>query len=524
MTETQWTIPESWAWTTAGEIAHIVGGGTPRTDEPANFEDGDIPWITPADLSGYKDKFISRGARNITRRGLDNSGARLMPEGTVLFSSRAPIGYVAIASNPVSTNQGFKSFVLPSAISSHYAYYYLQRARQLAVNLSSGTTFQEISGAKAAVIPFPVAPTREQRRIVAEIEKQFTRLEAAVAALKRAQTNLKRYRAAVLMAAVEGRLVPTEAELARREGRSYEPASELLKRILAERRARWEANQLAKFANARKLPNDDKWQSKYREPNGPDISELGQLPLGWVWVSLSQISWDASYGTSEKCDYKWSGPPVLRIPNIVSGKIDPSDLKFASESTDFTESEAMAPGDMVIVRTNGSRDLIGRAAVVDQEFPRPHFFASYLIRYRLLAVDVLSKWISTIWDASSSRARIEALAATTAGQYNVSVGKLDRLPIPLAPQSEMEPIVAEVQRRLSIIDELGLEVDGDLKRADRLRQAILKRAFEGKLVPQDPSDEPASVLLERIRAERGTATPGCAGSQRPRKPRLQPQP
>src|SRR5213593_4563319 len=108
----RWDIPTSWVWTCMRDVTDVIGGGTPRTSDSANFEGGDIPWITPADLSGYKSKFISRGARNITLKGLEESGARMMPSGTVLFSSRAPIGYVAIAAGPVSTNQGFKSFVL----------------------------------------------------------------------------------------------------------------------------------------------------------------------------------------------------------------------------------------------------------------------------------------------------------------------------------------------------------------------------------------------------------------------------
>jgi type I restriction enzyme S subunit len=106
-----WRIPDSWIWFRASEIARIVGGGTPQTSDPMNFVDGRIPWITPADLSGYTAKMIERGSRNLTQQGLDNSGATLMPVGTVLFSSRAPIGYVAIAANELSTNQGFKSFV-----------------------------------------------------------------------------------------------------------------------------------------------------------------------------------------------------------------------------------------------------------------------------------------------------------------------------------------------------------------------------------------------------------------------------
>ena len=214
MTET-WDIPSSWQWLAIGEIATIVGGGTPSTSNTDNFDGGEIPWITPADLSRYKEKYIARGTRNITEKGLNSSSARLLPANTVLFSSRAPIGYVAIASQPVATNQGFKSFILPEGIDPSFVYYYLTSAKETIEGLGGGTTFKELSGAAAATIPLPIAPLPEQRRIVAEVERHFTRLDASVAALRRVQANLKRYRASVLKDACEGRLVPTEAELAR---------------------------------------------------------------------------------------------------------------------------------------------------------------------------------------------------------------------------------------------------------------------------------------------------------------------
>ncbi len=107
-----YAIPKSWYWTTMGEISTVVGGGTPKTADLANFEGGTIPWLTPADLSGYSSKYITHGERSITQKGLETSCAGMLPAGTVLFTSRAPIGYIAIASNPVCTNQGFKSFVL----------------------------------------------------------------------------------------------------------------------------------------------------------------------------------------------------------------------------------------------------------------------------------------------------------------------------------------------------------------------------------------------------------------------------
>ena len=130
---------------------------------------------------------------------------------------------------------------------------------------------------------------------------------------------------------------------------------------------------------------------------------------------------------------------------------------------------------------------------------RAHFYASYLIRFRLVGGVKVGNWIAAIWDCDQNRKWIEREAATSAGQYNISLSKLYRLLLPIAPENEQTRIVAEVERRLSVIDELEMQVEANLKRAERLRQAILKRAFEGKLVPQDPNDEPASMLLERIR-------------------------
>lgn len=198
-------------WTTMGEIAEVVGGGTPRTNEPENFEGGNIPWITPADLSGYVGKQISRGARSITERGLQTSSARLLPAGSVLFTSRAPIGYVAIAANPVATNQGFKSFVLSPKVLPDYVYWWLTGSKRTAEKLASGTTFLELSGANAKKLPIPLVPEDEQHRVVAEIETQFSRLDKAVNNLQRARANLARHRASMLRDAIEGRLVEPSA-------------------------------------------------------------------------------------------------------------------------------------------------------------------------------------------------------------------------------------------------------------------------------------------------------------------------
>ena len=169
--EIPFDIPDNWRWVRLGEIGNIIGGGTPKTTNPEYWNNGTIPWITPADMSSLNSKYISRGARNITESGLNSSSAQLMPKGTVLFSSRAPIGYVAIAENDLSTNQGFKSIVPFNIALSDYLYFMLLAIKERIEKMGSGTTFKEVSGATVAFVVVPLPPLSEQRRIVARLEE-----------------------------------------------------------------------------------------------------------------------------------------------------------------------------------------------------------------------------------------------------------------------------------------------------------------------------------------------------------------
>ena len=334
-----------------------------------------------------------------------------------------------------------------------YLAYYLNR-----IDLTpyvTGTAQPKLSQAKMNKIPIPVAPLDQQKCIVAEIEKQFSRLDEAVA-------NLKRYKASVLKAAVEGKLT----EDWRKQHPNVEPASKLLERILADRRGKW----------------TDK--GKYKEPSALEVIDFPSLPKGWTWASLDQLSWDSSYGTSVKCSYNNSGPAVFRIPNIASGKLDLRDLKFAPDSYEVGRGDKLSAGDLLIIRTNGSRNLIGRSAVVRQPLPSASAFASYLIRFRLAQQLEIIKWLSAIWDAEHFRVWIEKRASTSAGQHNISMSVLARLPVPLPPLAEQDQIVSEVERRLSVIEELEAAVEANLTRADHLRQAILQRAFSGRLLSE----------------------------------------
>ena len=153
-----------WKKVKLGDIADIIGGGTPSTKN-YDFWNGDISWLTPKDLSGYKERYISKGERNITTSGLQNSSARLLPKGTVLLTSRAPIGYLAIAKQEVCTNQGFKSIVLKSGYSPEFFYYLLKNNMEYIIGMSSGSTFAEISGTQVKNLEFNIPDYDTQKKI-----------------------------------------------------------------------------------------------------------------------------------------------------------------------------------------------------------------------------------------------------------------------------------------------------------------------------------------------------------------------
>ncbi len=224
-----------------------------------------------------------------------------------------------------------------------------------------------------------------------------------------------------------------------------------------------------------------------------------QALKGYPSAELGAITTDLRYGTSVKCSTEQGEVPVLRIPNVRRGRIDMSDLKYAN-SRDvgdcFVEQD-----DLLVIRTNGSRDLIGRVARV--EVPGAAF-ASYLIRLRPTTT-LDPRWAVLALSSPQLRAEIEARAASTAGQYNLNLVSLRSLPIPLPPLDEQRRIVARVEEQLSAIEALHAALERAHRRSASLRRAVLERAFRGELVPQDPSDEPASVLLERIRAARQAA-------------------
>jgi len=344
-----------------------------------------------------------------------------------------------------------------------------------------------------AEYPLLLPPLPEQRRIVAKIEELFTQLDAGVEALRKVQTQLKRYRQSVLKAAVEGRLTAAWRETHKGE---LEPAPVLLERIRTERRAKWEAEQLARFAAQGKHPKDDSWKARYQEPPKPDTSDLPVLPEGWCWTTVGTLFEVKPGGTPSraKAEY-WAGDFAW----VSSGEVANCHIKETREAITALglkdSSAKLHPAGTVLLAMIGEGKTRGQAAILDIPAATNQNVAAILCAN----TDVLPDYTYFLLMAQYASTRSGGSGGM---QLALNAGRVKDLTFSLPPLSEQTEIVEEVERRLSLADEIEKTVTQSLEQAERLRQSILKKAFEGRLVPQDPTDEPAEHLLERIRQEK----------------------
>lgn len=489
-------LPAQWFHVSLDEIAAEIN---PGFASGKHTSDGiGIPHLRPmnVDRNGQIDLSV---VKSVT----ESKGIELKA-GDILFNntnSAELIGKTAVIS---ARENGFafsnhmtrirlETGILPSYISRqlHFLWMtgYLRHRCTNHVNQASISS-KTLSG----TIPVLLPPLNEQTRIVEKLEELLSDLDAGVAELKAAQKKLVQYRQSLLKAAVEGALT---AEW-RTSNQPKETGTQLLERILIERRARWEAKRLAKFKEQGKAPPKD-WQSKYPEPVKPDTSDLPELPEGWVWASLDQLAEFITSGSRGWADfYSNEGSTFIRSQNINKDYLDLSEIAFVTPPRN-SEGERTRVGmnDLLLTITGANVGKAARMEIqVDEAYVSQHVA---LIR----PVDLsLSNYLHLFLTASAGgRGQLDK-EAYGAGKPGLNLQQVKSVLVPLPPNVEVKVLIEYLANQFNAITEQSMQIALTLKQSAAQRKNILKAAFAGQLVPQDPNDEPAGVLLERIRAER----------------------
>ena len=368
----------------------------------------------------------------------------------------------------------------------------------------SGTTRLKLNQGEMKKIVLRVPPLLEQIRIVDRIDELFSRIEAGERAIEEARAGLKRYRKSVLKAAVTGALT----EDWRADNPPEETADALLARILRERREAWEATELAKLkAKGKPAPTTDKqWQkfrARYKEPTAPDTSDLPEVPEGWTWVTVETVAEDkphaivdGPFGSKLKREhYREEGVRVLRLENIGDGVfVDKKSFIEPAHAETLWRHQIQA-GDLAIASLG---NILPRVCIV------PDKFGTGIVKADCIKFsprpDIGSEYPSYWLQSSVLRARV-ATEIRGVGRPRLNLGDIRQFPFPLPPVDEVTEIVSRVEESLSRADAAEQTLEAQARAARALKQSILKAAFTGRLVPQDPNDEPASKLLKRVKEE-----------------------
>lgn len=466
-------VPENWVWTRLGSVTTVVGGGTPSSSVSAFYENGEIPWISPVDLSGYRDMYISNGRRNITQEGLANSSAKLMPKGTVILSSRAPIGYVAIAGNELSTNQGFKSFLPSPAFKSEYLYWYLIYSKDRLESYASGTTFLELSGSKAAQVEFALPPLPEQQRIVERIESLFVKLDQAKELAQNALDSFETRKAAILHKAFTGELT------AKWRDDNGDFKYDILKSIEIQRLS---------FCKSQKDRTNILNEFKSSTPKS-------ELPNGWVCLKALLICDFITKGeTPTKFVSNKGEVPFLKVYNIRGNKLDftyePSFIP--KDVHERMKRSKVYPNDVIM---NIVGPPLQKVAIVSNEYSEWNINQAIAI-FRPVK-DVIPKFLYYCLLCEDTLKTVLADTKGVVGQSNISLEQCRDLLIPVPPLIEQKEIV-RILDNLFENEEKAKELCDVIDNIEIMKKAILARGFRGELATNEPREESALELLKEV--------------------------
>lgn len=470
-------LPDSWKFVRFGDVIDIQGGSQPpkkhfvyepqegyvRLLQIRDFGNKPVPTYVPkykvTKFCTKDDIFIARYGASLGRIVTGLEGAYNVALAKVIFKEET--------------------------FFSKYLFYLLQTPYfQTPIHMISRSAQNGFNKGEIFPIEIPIAPFHEQKYIVEEIEKQFSRLDEAVDNLTRIKANLKRYKASVLKAAVEGKLT----EEWRKANPDVESANKFLKRILVERRKKWEEAELAKMKAKGKEPKDDKWKKKYKEPGKLATEKILDTPSTWLWVRLDAVT-EIKGGITKDSKRKIENAkelPYLRVANVQRGYLNLDKMKYIKVSEVKLPELLLENGD-ILFNEGGDRDKLGRGWIWEGQINKC-IYQNHVFRARLYLKEMNGKLFSWFGNTFGQQ-YFMAKGKQTTNLASINKTMLSAFPVPLPPLEEQMQLIKEIEKRMTVVSAIEQEIIKNSVCADRLRQSILKKAFTGKLVPQINNDK-----------------------------------
>ena len=449
-------LPEGWVLKEIGEIAKTSSGGTPARGRP-DFYGGAVPWVKSGELG---DGVVCETSETITELALKSSSAKIFPKGTVCIALYgATVGKVGVLGMDAATNQAVCGIFLPELIDAQYMFRYLQSIRQHLIDLGKGGAQPNISQEIVRKTMIPLPPLPEQKRIVAKVEELLARVNAAREHLAKVPAILKRFRQSVLAAACSGRL--TEE---------------------------WRGDHPDKTTRSLKV-------------EAPEADNLPEIPETWQWVTLNDVSEKITDGEHLSPKTVPTGVPLLSAKDVREHGVEFGGAKFVSaqDAQRFRSRCDPLIGDILVVSRGAT---IGRVSFVQTSEEFCLMGSVILIK---TSPSVINSFIVASLRSPVGQERMTDLSGYTA-QQAIYIRDIRILPIPRPPLPEQQEIVRQINRLFALADSIEKQAAAGTARVEKLTQAILAKAFRGELVPQDPDDEPASILLDRIRVARAAGS------------------
>jgi type I restriction enzyme S subunit len=498
-----WTniqVPNGWDIVPLDKLCNVVRGGSPRPMGDPRYFGGTIPFVKISDVTRSDGFHLYDVETKVTEDGAKRS--RLIKKGRLILTNSATVCVPIFLGVDACIHDGFVAFDdLPDSIDQKYLYHFFKYIRPFILDKhKQGVTQVNLNTQIVGEINLVLAPTNEQHRIVAKIEELFSELDKGVENLKTARQQLKVYREAVLNHAFVG---DATTRWRKDNKNKLKSAADLITRIKKER----SAHHQAKISARNGAPNENGGKPRPLKIFSPlgrqELEELATLPDGWIWEKLGWMTCGVEYGTGAKSSQAGE-VSVLRMGNIQNGKFDWSDLVYTSDKEEILK-YALTEGDVLFNRTN-SPELVGKTAIYRGEHPA--LFAGYLIRVNQLPAIADSQYLNLFLNSHAARKHGNRVKTDGVNQSNINGEKLSNYPFPYCSLPEQIEIVKLLEEKLSLVDQMEQEIGFEIRKAESLRQSILKKAFAGRLVAQDPNDEPARLLLERINAGKGSRENG----------------